>query len=569
MNANLSSLWATFSGGLTVLLLFLLPFEAIRPVRTIAGLQFTNLEIMLAMTLAAGVVNVLVNRRQLPGRAGLVRLLWPAGALFLVALLSAWLATGNQLPAMKSTLRLGAGIVLMVVVWSQTGRPGRFTTFATAIVAGAAVTALLGLLERASWPALDPFFLLFKARETFVGGQVRVSGSFQYATIAAMYWEMALPLALVLVVSAGRSRPGRWLAQGAAWLIVTAIVLSLTRAGLIVLLFSLLVLLILSRFRSRFRPLWRPAGLTALYLAGLLLFLVVANRSFRARLVTANDLDWFDAVYLAPETMEITSGESGTTTVQVTNVGRVDWSTFGAHPFVLGYRWLNAAGDQVYDLPTETFPLPAKVLPGESVTLLPAVTAPLPAGTYRLAWGMVHKDVLPFFARGVPDAETVVTVRPGTETFTMPPATPLNPLNLPELGPDIVSRPELWLAAGRMAGERPVFGHGLNNYRFIYGAYIGRESWDMRSSANNLYLELLADVGLVGVLAAGWLGVAAATLLWQSRRTLWALGLAISLGAVLVHGLLDYFFEFLSVLLLFWVLVGLTAALTDREPTAL
>ncbi len=563
MNSKNSSLLRSLPLGLTLLLLFMLPFEALRPVLTMAGLQITNLEILLVITLATGVLYSVAYRQQLPGRAGLRRLLIPAVALFLIALVSALLAPEHQLPAAKSTLRLGAGIVLMVVIWSQAGRWERFPAFAGAIVAGAAVSALLGLFEHASWPALDPFFLLFKEKETIVGAQVRVSGSFQYATIAAMYWEMALPLALVLAVAA-RSRPGRWLAQGAALLIVTAIILSLTRAGLIVLFLSLGGFLLLARLQPHFRSLWRPVGLTTLYLIGLFLVLLVGNRSFRARLVTTNDLDWFGADYVAPEALAIASGESRTTTVQVTNTGRVDWSISGAHPFVLGYRWLNAAGDQVYNLPAATFALPSRVLPGETVVISATVSAPLPPGDYRLSWGMVHSDVYPFFARGVAEKETLVTILPGAQTFTRPATTPRHPLNLPELGPDIISRPELWLAAGRMVQERPVWGHGLNNYRFLYGAYIGRETWDRRNSANNLYLELLADIGLVGLLVAGWLGVAVASLLWRARQNIWALGLAGSLGAVAIHGLFDYFFEFLGVLLLFWVIVGLVAAL-DRE----
>lgn len=563
MMLNLLSHLDSVAYGLTLFLVFLLPFESIRPVFVVRGLQITNLEILLALALLAGLANMVSQRRHLPGRGGLLRLLWPAGALLLVALLSALLAPREQLPAVKSTLRLGAGILLMVVVWSQVQRRKQFTLLVAAIVAGAAVAALFGLLERASLPLLEPLFQLFKERATFVGTEVRISGSFQYATIAAMYWEMALPLALGLAAARDRSRSGRVLALVAALILVTAIVFSLTRAGLIVLFLLVGGLLLLSRTRSRFRPLWPPAGITALYLVGLLFLLGIGNRSFRVRLVTENDLGWFDARYDVPDSLAGTSGEHLSTIVTVTNTGVVDWPADGAYPFVLGYRWINAEKSRFYDLPPDTFPLPADVQPGETVILSPTVAVPLPAGTYLLSWGMYRRDVFPFFGRGVPDGETVVTIRPGAEPIRSPESLPLDPREQQEPGPDIVSRPELWLAAGRMWRDRPVWGYGLNNYRFLYGAYIGRETWDMRTNANNLYIELLADLGVLGLLAAGWLIVTLLWLLWRMRRSIWAVALAGSLAALLIHGFLDYFFEFLGVLLLFWVLAGLAAAHED------
>src|SRR5207245_1243891 len=64
-----------------------------------------------------------------------------------------------------------------------------------------------------------------------------------------------------------------------------------------------------------------------------------------------------------------------------------------------------------------------------------------------------------------------------------------------------VPRADLWRAALRMFAQRPLLGFGPDNFRHLYGAYLGLQVWDERVHANNLYLELLADVGVLGAAA--------------------------------------------------------------------
>jgi apolipoprotein N-acyltransferase len=78
-----------------------------------------------------------------------------------------------------------------------------------------------------------------------------------------------------------------------------------------------------------------------------------------------------------------------------------------------------------------------------------------------------------------------------------------------------------------------------------------------------LYLEWLADTGVLGLGAFVWL-------IWRLARTLggslgqpanqawlWQLALAASLTCWLLHGLTDYFYEPLPTNLGFWLIVGL------------
>jgi O-antigen ligase len=136
---------------------------------------------------------------------------------------------------------------------------------------------------------------------------------------------------------------------------------------------------------------------------------------------------------------------------------------------------------------------------------------------------------------------------------------------LPGLAP--VSRTELWRAALQMFAQRPLLGIGPDNFRHLYGAYLGRPAWDERVHANNLYLELLADLGVLGTAALGLVIAPAIGRLVRGVRSpsgllqgFWLAGFGASLLAFFVHSTLDYFLAFTPVYLLFWLIVGLSTA---------
>ncbi|HEX8967400.1 MAG TPA: O-antigen ligase family protein, partial [Chloroflexota bacterium] len=133
-------------------------------------------------------------------------------------------------------------------------------------------------------------------------------------------------------------------------------------------------------------------------------------------------------------------------------------------------------------------------------------------------------------------------------------------------------RSDLWTAALRMLAQHPLLGVGPDNFRHVYGTYLGLSTWDERVHANNFYLEMLADVGLPATAAFGGLlaivGVCLVRCLRAEPRAapvrLWAVGLAAAMAAFLIHGLLDYFLEFTPTYLLFWLVAGLAIALERR-----
>jgi putative inorganic carbon (HCO3(-)) transporter len=167
---------------------------------------------------------------------------------------------------------------------------------------------------------------------------------------------------------------------------------------------------------------------------------------------------------------------------------------------------------------------------------------------------------------------------PNGTTVQMPAVTPRDDGEAPW----VVGRVELWGAALRLIQTRPLLGVGPDNFRHLYGAQLGLETWDERVQANNLYLEVLADVGLLGLAAFLWavggpLVVARRLLTARFARSLssdekssdqlgfdsrmvMVLGLTLGVVAFLVHGLFDSFLAFTPTALLLWMLLGMLLA---------
>jgi O-antigen ligase len=129
-----------------------------------------------------------------------------------------------------------------------------------------------------------------------------------------------------------------------------------------------------------------------------------------------------------------------------------------------------------------------------------------------------------------------------------------------------LGRLTLWRAALLIAQDYPLLGIGPDNFRRQFGTYVGLARWDTNIHANNLYLEWLADGGVLGLAAFLWLG-------WRLLRTaggqvqragqsesrwIWQLALTASLLTWFVHGLFDYFYEFTPTYVAFWLVAGLT-----------
>lgn len=130
-----------------------------------------------------------------------------------------------------------------------------------------------------------------------------------------------------------------------------------------------------------------------------------------------------------------------------------------------------------------------------------------------------------------------------------------------------VSRLAIWSGAFTVFAQSPLFGTGFGNLRGLMGGLLSLpDGWT--GDAHNLYLELLAETGLIGFAAFGILMFfALRTALGQLRKVenhfnkMTALAILAALCGVLVHGTVDYLFHTTpQVTALFFLVLGLLTA---------
>jgi O-antigen ligase len=127
------------------------------------------------------------------------------------------------------------------------------------------------------------------------------------------------------------------------------------------------------------------------------------------------------------------------------------------------------------------------------------------------------------------------------------------------------SRLAFWSVAGQMLVDHPLLGVGPDNYRWQFASYSGVPENNLGIHAHDQYLEALADTGILGLAALGWLLVSvvrvASTGLRQSTLWPWRAALLASLSAWLLHAVLDDFERFWPASVVFWLVVGLSLRL--------
>jgi O-antigen ligase len=127
-----------------------------------------------------------------------------------------------------------------------------------------------------------------------------------------------------------------------------------------------------------------------------------------------------------------------------------------------------------------------------------------------------------------------------------------------------------------MIRENPLLGVGLDNFLYAYrGRYILDAAWQEPnlSHPHNIVLDFATRLGLLGLLAGGWM-------IWVLARTLkralskvsaqWlpvAAGFSGALAAMLVHGVVDHSFFLVDLAFSFYLMLG-TAVWLDNLPIA-
>ncbi len=261
-----------------------------------------------------------------------------------------------------------------------------------------------------------------------------------------------------------------------------------------------------------------------------------------------------------PPTLRFETGEEQIVSVTLENTGRVVWDSSSDPMFAMAYHWLRADNESVVHFEGWRTPFPTPVPPNARVTLPVVVKAPGNPGPYILVWDVVHEHRAWLSTEGVTPGRSSVQVEGERKA-----ATTSSMRRLPAANQH-VDRRTLWGAAIRIAAEHPVIGIGPDNFRHVYGRYIGRTTWDTRVHANNMYLEVLAGAGMIGLAALLWVVGASGLLVWR----LWsaAAPTASTAPAILVavwlviagHGLVDSFLSFTTTYVLFALAAGVACS---------
>ncbi len=138
-----------------------------------------------------------------------------------------------------------------------------------------------------------------------------------------------------------------------------------------------------------------------------------------------------------------------------------------------------------------------------------------------------------------------------------------------------VFRVNLWRASVNMFKDHPWFGVGLDNFLYAYrGRYILDAAWQEPdlNHPHNIVLDFATRLGILGLLAGGWM-------IWEAGRAIiravrhtdaeWlpvAAGLGGSLVAMLAHGLVDHSFFLIDLAFVFFLIFGVAVWLGEQKP---
>jgi hypothetical protein len=538
--------------------LVLLPFEYWLPQFPLGRLTITSLEAVWAAAVLAWLLTLAAQRRG--PKAGRV-VIAALAVMLATGIASAVLANGENVQALIFVGRSAAGWLLFLAVADLVGDVKAVRSVLIAVVAGASISALIGLV----FMVVPDLARTLSVHQFVAAGAARLSGTFDYPNTAAMAFEASALLAVALVALEKR-RALTWVWAALAAILILAMLLTLSRGasvGLAIGLVAVATLAWLSRRRRLGTALVVGAGFVVVF--SLLVEVAVAPIE---RLFSDAESGLYGATYEAPATATLNNG-SATVSVRVTNTGSLPWNSAGDNEYQLGFHWLNPDTDEIVADGDQLTPL-GTVEPGQSVSLAPTIVAPDDMRGYRVAWDVVRGGAAWLSQRGVPVATTAVDV--GTPSD---PGAQGNELLLSGL-PLVPPRSDLWRAATQMISESPIYGVGPGTYPLRYGAYLGLARWDERAYSHNIYLELGATTGLVGL--AAFLVVVAAAFVPVARRlgrradpdpdtdalatrTWLALAGILAAGiAFLGHGLFDYFFAFNATNGLWWATLGLLLA---------
>jgi O-Antigen ligase len=540
------------------LLTVVAPFELTVPLLRLPRQSVSNLEAAVLCAFVCGAAALVWSRRLPDWRTPLTQ---PWAALLLAMFVASAVSPVSRVNAFHMTGRIVAAFGVYLLASNGVTTPARLVSALRLAVAVGVVVSVLAILEYRGVRTVLVGLKAFRPFVSTVGAQVRASGPLQYPTIASMYLEVVFAFGLgVMLTELDASRHARVAALFVALAVIAeAITLTFTRAGLITMTTSLLLVGALVGVRRNGK-----AGIALLAgLAAAIALLFVGSRSAASvwlRLTSEGQDSWYRATVVVPPSIELQTGRVSSIPITVSNTGRLPWDSRATPPMLLSYHWLAADGDRYVTFEGQRTPFPDPVLPDSTAGVSVSVRAPQQPGRYRIEWDLVQEGRLwfssePGAVRTMSDATVTGDPFVGPITTTPPPRPTVRP-----------GRLVLWRAAARMFAAHPLAGVGPDNFRLAYAAYAGLAGTDERTHSNNMYLEVLAGGGLLVAVAFAWLvWRSAACAIDIARRAspgcgAIAPGLAAAVLAIAVHGSVDSFLSFGPTYVLFSLTLGCAVA---------
>jgi len=525
------------------------PFERALP-GSMFGFTLTTVEAAIVIALTLGIAACLRNPPAIEWRTPITL---PLATLVLVAFVAAGAAPELKADALRVAARYAAAVSLFVIVANAARSQHVARQVMAALLAAGAVVGAIAILELMQLPWVLNALTAFRPGFHVVGGQLRATSTLSYPTIASMFLEVVFALGLAWI-GAGRLAFVALVVTGAG------VIATFTRAGLITMTMSLAWYAGVLYLKDRA---WRREHRRIMALAIVLVALVLVSRSPQmlvARISTEGSQDWYGASYEVPRQLTLRPDSFNDIPVKLTNQGRLTWESSGTPPFALSYHWLTPSSEDVviFDGLRTSFARPVE--PGDSVTVMARVRAPNYPGEYTLMWDVVQEHRTWLSLEGVYPGRSAATIE--GEAVGPPPQTkgrmPTSMMRMP--------RSVLWSTAMQITREHPWLGIGPDNFRHVYGRYLGLAAWDARVHVNNSYIEVLAGTGIAGVAALAWLLVAVARSLRQRLSAAAGATLPIVAAstaaclAIAAHALVDSFLTFTPTYAVFAIAAGLLYA---------
>ncbi|MCL4472676.1 MAG: O-antigen ligase family protein [Actinobacteria bacterium] len=491
-------------------------------------------------------------------------------------------AAADKPGAFKFAIRLVSAALVYLAVSRMPRRSRAHLWIAGSVAVTLGIETVIGMLENfvsaVQWPdVLEPFQEGVITFGTFYN--VRISATLPFPTVFSVFLELTMPMALAFGVwyaERQRSRSARrWVAAATIVFIVCVMivqVVSFTRTALVSTPLAFGAGAVLACIYGYSRRYW---GYLVLAIAALLItvgFMTLFSNKMAARLDVAPQETHYGADYtLLSFPQQLHFGETAVARVHVRNTGSINWEPQGSDQVMLGYRWLTYPDHQDYDLGPDDNRLnipsvPVSVPPGGETDIQIEFVSPKENGEYVLVFDLAKAHVGWFSSAGPPPLIIPLKFANGVSS----------PLTIPQTAdsfkagePALVtpSRTQLWKAGLITWEHNPFLGVGPDQFRLRYNDYMPDLPHDDRVRTHNIFLEAMANTGIVGLAVMVFL---LARMVWVQFRLVRnrsqgsgaryvSLALLIASFAYLVHGLDDFFLWQTGISFLFFIYLGLTS----------